>query len=200
MFASNLQIFMGTKTIQENISSNELNVQNLFDNGSFSNLTMVCTLNEKLNGFIKEIKTFGDIKVNKCEKHASFSWRGDKSPQIFKPMSGDKSIENINARLHSNQRDHSVVCYDFSGPIQWKYSDVLLRKPYGITLDSNSNIYVAGSESNNIVVISPDGKQAKELFGASNGISSPRAIFYHKAKNVLLVANYYKDAFMYDVI
>lgn len=99
LFASNLQIFMGTKTIQENISSNELNVQNLFDNGSFSNLTMVCTLNEKLNGFIKEIKTFGDIKVNKCEKHASFSWRGDKSPQIFKPMSGDKSIENINARL-----------------------------------------------------------------------------------------------------
>lgn len=65
MFAPNLQIFMGTKTFQENVSSNNLNVQSLFDNGSFAKLTMVCTLNEKLIGLINEIKTFGDIEVNK---------------------------------------------------------------------------------------------------------------------------------------
>ncbi|VDI49313.1 Hypothetical predicted protein [Mytilus galloprovincialis] len=275
---------------------------------------MKCTFNEKLEGFIKDIKTFGDIEIDNSEKHVSFSWKGDKSAQIFKPKSVAKSIETINVRLerkitidcyglsgcavsesghmlflqaHSNRmmkytqngefisesrinpeangigydlavidsntvavssggkhpqqiylidmnstktrqvlqlgdfccgisysndsficctysngikiydrshfnvrmlpnspktaantyvasnanrifhtnscnwRDDSVVCYDFSGQVQWKYVDsTLLRKPYGITLDTISDIYVAGSDSNNVVVISPDGKQA----------------------------------------
>ncbi|CAC5407976.1 unnamed protein product [Mytilus coruscus] len=353
MFASNLQIFMGTKAFQESISTIEMNVQQVYDNGSLNNATMKCTFNEKLEEFIKHIKTFGDVEIDNCEKHVSFSWQSHKSAQIFKPTSVAKSIENINVRLgrrininregisgcaiseagnmlflqahsnrlmkyspngefisescidpeasgigydlavidsntvavssggfspqqiylidmnstktsqvfqlgdwccglsynnnsficctfrngikifdrshsnltnvrilpnapdkvdytyvtsnenrifHSNWNDDSVVCYDFSGQVQWKYCDLLLRKPYGITLDSNSNIYVAGSYSNNIVVISPDGKQAKELIGASAGMSSPRALFFHKTKHVLLVATNNKVAFMYDVI
>ncbi|CAC5407975.1 unnamed protein product [Mytilus coruscus] len=82
--------------------------------------------------------------------------------------------------FHSNWGDNSVVCYNFSGQVQWTYSDSLLRKPYGITLDSYSNIYVAGSASNNVVVISKDGKQAKQLIGPSDGILNPRAVFFHK--------------------
>ncbi|XP_063418463.1 uncharacterized protein LOC134701267 [Mytilus trossulus] len=353
IFASDLLIFMGTKTFEENVLTNELNLQGLYDNGSFENLKIVCILNEKLNRIIREIKTFGDIYVNKCEKNASFSWKGDKSAQILKSMAGDNSIVYINVKLvhkigisghnisgcaiseagdmlfqklqqntllrfapngefhshsnikgagfqsgydlavvnsntiavssgaypphkiylidinsaetrrlfnlddycyglsyhnrsfmcstdgkgiivfdmsqqdlnhvqtkvntpingnhtyvasnkngifHSNCHDHSVICYDYSGQVKWKYSDSLLRKPYGITLDSNSNIYVAGSDSNNIVVISPDGKHAKELVGASDGILNPRAIFFHKTKHLLLVANYNQGAFVYDVI
>lgn len=46
LFASNLQIFLGTKAFQENVSTNELSVQYLYDNGSFENLQMVCTFNE----------------------------------------------------------------------------------------------------------------------------------------------------------
>ncbi|VDH98157.1 Hypothetical predicted protein [Mytilus galloprovincialis] len=351
-FASNLQIFMGTKKFEENVSTTELNVQSLFDNASLDNITMVCTLNENLNRLINDIKTFGDIEVNKYEKHASFSWKGNKSAQFFKPMPGDKSIEYINVRLvrkieidrndlsgcgmsetgkllflqahkntlliyeadgefnskmhikpvpskigydlavvdsntvavssggncpyaiyfidtnttemqqvfdlndfcyglsyhngsfvvctdikgiqifdrshenatnfrllpnspqqvsytyvtsnenfifHSNCYDHSVVCYDFNGQVQWIYSDSLLRKPCGITLDSHSNIYVVGFDSNNIVVISPNGKQAKELIGACDGLSNPRAIHFDKTKSLLLVANYNEAAFLFRV-
>ncbi|XP_063411405.1 uncharacterized protein LOC134694330 [Mytilus trossulus] len=351
-FASNLQIFMGTKKFEENVSTNELNVQSLFDNASLDNLTMVCTLNENLNRLINDIKTFGDIEVKKDEKYASFPWKGNKSAQFFKQMPGDKSIENINvklvrkieidrndltgcgisetgkllflqahkntlliyevdgqfnSKLHiktapskigydlavvdsntvavssggnypnaiylidtntketqqvfdlndfcyglsyhkglfvfctkvkgiqifdrshenvtnfrllpnspqlvdyayvtsnenfiflSNSNDHSVVCYDFNGQVQWIYSDSLFRKPCGITLDSNSNIYVAGFDSNNIVVISPDGKQAKQLIGASDGLLNPRAIHFDKTKNLLLVANSNKAAFLFRV-
>ncbi|CAC5410186.1 unnamed protein product [Mytilus coruscus] len=352
LFASNLQIFIGTKAFQENVSTNELNVQSLYDNGSFDNLKMICTFNAKLDGIVNELKTFGNIKVDNCEKHVSFFWKGNKSAQIFKSTPREKSIESLNVRLvckinidhdgltgcamsesgnmlflhiynskilkygqkseflfescinsktigigydlavidsntvavssggngpqqiylidmdsaksravfnlgdfcyglshhngsficctynngikifdrshknftnvrilpnaprlvgytyvtsnennifHSNCYDNSVVCYDYNGQVQWKYANSMLRKPYGITLDNNTNIYVAGSESNNIVVISKDGKQAKELIGASDGISNPRAIYFEKNKNVLLVTNYKEIAFLYDV-
>lgn len=354
MFASNLQIFMGTKAFQENVSTNEMNVQVLYDNGNLNNLTMECTFNDKLEELRNEIKAFGDIKVNNCDKHTSFSWKGDKSAQLYKFISGAKSIANINAKLvrkinidvnypsgcailedgnmlfleehennlmkyapngeirsksrfnlisdligydlavidsntvavssggnppyqitviditcsnaeacqiiemggysyglnyhnglficcisekgihifdrlqnkltnvrklhnaplkvidtyvtsndhfifHSNCYEHSVVCYDFNGQVQWIYSDSLLRKPCGITLDSYSNIYVAGFDSNNIVVISPGGKQAKELIGSSDGLSNPRAIHFDKTKNLLLIANYNNAAFLFRV-
>ncbi|XP_052079883.1 uncharacterized protein LOC127718031 [Mytilus californianus] len=352
MFASNLQIIIGVKAFQESVSVNETNVQSLYNDGSLNNVAIECTFNENVERFIKEIKTFGDIKVNKCEKHSSFSWKCDTSAQIFKTVPKAILIDNISARLvrkistqhfnlsgcaisenedffflqlhknnllkygpngefhsksrinsgqynvgydlamvdsnsvavscggnnpkqlyiidtnstetrhvfdlcdwcyglnyhngsficctsangiklydtlfhkltnmrilpnapnmvdgtyvtsnensifHSNCRNNSVVCYNFSGQVQWTYSDSLLTKPYGITLDSYSNIYVAGSESNNVVVISKDGKQAKQLIGSSDGILNPRAVFFHKTKNVLLVANYDGVAFLFDV-
>ncbi|XP_071150334.1 transcription intermediary factor 1-alpha-like [Mytilus edulis] len=157
MFASNLQIFMGTKAFQESISTNEINVQQIYDNGSLNNVTMKCSFNEKLEGFIKHIKTFGDVEIDNSEKHVSFSWKGDKSAQILKPKSVAKSIETIHVRLGC-------------------------------------------SDSNNVVVISPDGKQAKELIGASDKLTNPRALFFHKTKHLLLVANYNNGASVYDVI
>ncbi|CAC5408335.1 unnamed protein product [Mytilus coruscus] len=99
MFASNLQIFMGTKSFQENVSTNKMNVQKLYDNGNLNNFTIECTLNDKLENLIKEIKTFGNIKNDDSKKHVSFSWKVDKSAQIFKSISGAKMIENINVRL-----------------------------------------------------------------------------------------------------
>ncbi|CAC5408333.1 unnamed protein product [Mytilus coruscus] len=107
---------------------------------------------------------------------------------------------NDNFIYYSSHRDHSVVCYDFSGQVRWKYSDLtLLRTPFGVTIDSFSNIYVPGSESNNIVVISKDGKQAKQLIGVSDGFENPRVVFLHKIKSVLLVANYDGVAYLFDV-
>jgi DNA-binding beta-propeller fold protein YncE len=92
-----------------------------------------------------------------------------------------------------------VVCYDFNWVKKWCYRSDLLKYPQGITVDSNSNIYVAGSKSNNVVVISPDGKRAKQLLGISDGIYSPYAICYDKDRNHLLVVNYGGSANLYEV-
>ncbi|CAG2217150.1 unnamed protein product [Mytilus edulis] len=327
----------------------------LYNNGSFNNFVMECTLNPNLDGLIREIKAFGDMKKNNREKHVSFSWKSNSSAQLFKPMSRSKSIGNLHVRLvrkidiqnayqnyisgcaiseagnifllpiysnkllnydsngqfrsesrivsqeycigydlamvdsktvavssggnspktiylidmdsaemkqelelddwchgfcyhngsfiyctydngikiidmsqgnltnvrtlsnapkmvegtyvtsnengifHSNWKDDSVVCYDFRGQVQWKFNSSLVRKPLGITLDSYSNIYLAGSESNNVVVISPDGKQFKELIRECDGLVDPRAIYFDKRKNLLLVANHNAGAFLFDV-
>ncbi|XP_052079881.1 transcription intermediary factor 1-alpha-like [Mytilus californianus] len=78
MFASNLQIFIGSKSFQQRVSTNETNVQLLNDNGCFNNLTMKCTFNDKLDGLIKEIQTFGEIEIDNREKHVAFIWKGNK--------------------------------------------------------------------------------------------------------------------------
>jgi DNA-binding beta-propeller fold protein YncE len=104
-----------------------------------------------------------------------------------------------NYTYHSNTHTNYVVCYDFNGVKKWCYRNDLLKEPKGITVDSNSNIYVAGSKSNNVVVISPDGKRAKQLLGISDGINSPRAICYDEDRNHLLVVNHGGSASMFEV-
>jgi len=100
---------------------------------------------------------------------------------------------------HSNHKTNSVICYDFKGVKKWCHRNDLLKEPRGITVDFKSNIYVIGYQSNNVVVISPDGKRVKQLLGISDGIKHPRAICYDKDRNHLLVVNNKVSANLYEV-
>ena len=61
----------------------------------------------------------------------------------------------------------------------------LLRSPRGIVVDNDGFVFVTGKLSGKIVVISPDGNSAKEVYQ----ISSPRAICYDKNENKILVCH-----------
>jgi DNA-binding beta-propeller fold protein YncE len=74
--------------------------------------------------------------------------------KVYRVNTVTKSSPQI-AMLSS--KTSTVVCYDFNGVKKWCYRNDLLKEPKGITVDSNSNIYVAGCNSHNVVVISPDG-------------------------------------------
>ncbi|VDI63956.1 Hypothetical predicted protein [Mytilus galloprovincialis] len=104
-----------------------------------------------------------------------------------------------NSFYHSDYTDGAVTCYGLKGNIMWSFKDVDLQKPRSACLDSNSNVYVAGSDSNNVVVISSDGLNSKQLLGPDDGIRYPHAIHYDKSSNRLLVANKYGPAFLYQV-
>ncbi|VDI59110.1 Hypothetical predicted protein [Mytilus galloprovincialis] len=119
-------------------------------------------------------------------------------------LSGDNGNDSYiascqNCIIHSDYNSDSITCLNFKCELLWTYKDPTLRKPCGITVDSDSNIYVAGSASNNIVLISPDGANAKPLLDSSHGILDPRAIYFDKKENVLLVSNYQGSAFVYAV-
>jgi hypothetical protein len=43
----------------------------------------------------------------------------------------------------------------------------------GIALDKNRNVFVAGIGTNNVVVLSPDGKHCKQIFTKSDGLDEP---------------------------
>jgi outer membrane protein assembly factor BamB len=69
----------------------------------------------------------------------------------------------------------TVSCCDMNGKQIWSFNDTsLLRSPRGVVVDNDGFVFVTGKQSGKIVVISPDGNSAKEVYQ----ISSPRAICY----------------------
>ena len=81
----------------------------------------------------------------------------------------------------------------------WKYHDkTVLDCPTGIDVDLNCFVYVIGSHSYNLVVISPDWQQMQQLVTKEDGLVIPQAIY--KTKNVIIIANYEKTIFKYKIM
>ena len=83
-------------------------------------------------------------------------------------------------KLFYTSNTGTVTCCDMKGKEIWRFQDPsLLRSPRGVVVDNHGFVYVAGEQSGNIVVISPDGNSSKEVYQISN----PRAMCYDKNKN-----------------
>lgn len=67
--------------------------------------------------------------------------------------------------------DHSVTCIDFQGNIQWVFKNKSdFHAPFGISVDVDRIVYVAGKKSNNVVVISFNGQNFRQLLTNENGL------------------------------
>ena len=60
-------------------------------------------------------------------------------------------------------------------------------------------MYVAGRNSSNVVVISPDGQHHRELLSNKDGMVTPLVLDYERSTNMLLVVNQSDTAFLFDV-
>ncbi|CAC5394113.1 unnamed protein product [Mytilus coruscus] len=83
---------------------------------------------------------------------------------------------------------NSVVCCDRNGSRVWtfKYNSIL-KKPSGITVNNDGNVYVVGERSCNVVIISNNGKQHKEILTKTDGLNEPSPIFLiNRTGNFLL--------------
>ena len=68
----------------------------------------------------------------------------------------------------------------------WSFKDTpVLRSPRGVVVVSHGFVFVAGEQSRSIVLISPDGNSAREIFQ----ISSPGAMCYDRNNNKILVCH-----------
>ena len=93
-----------------------------------------------------------------------------------------------------------MTCCNLHGTTQWEFTDVhSLHGSSGISVDNDGNVYVVGYDSNNIVVISPDGKRHRQLLSSKDGLKKPRVVDYDRSTNRLLVVNYNSTAFLFDV-
>ncbi|XP_071176395.1 uncharacterized protein [Mytilus edulis] len=94
----------------------------------------------------------------------------------------------------------TVTCYTVTGQKVWEYKDEsILKYINGVAVDNDSNVYVVSIGNNSIVVLSPDGKQARRLLAEENGIQYPSGIYFDKDRNVLLVTNSRGPAFLYNI-
>ena len=92
---------------------------------------------------------------------------------------------------------NTIYCYTLTGQKIWAFKDEnIIRKPIGIALDKNRNIYVAGNETNNVVVLSPDGKNCREIVTKSDGLYEPWSLRINIDRDELLVCNETGPAFL----
>ena len=96
---------------------------------------------------------------------------------------------------------NTVTCCDYKGNIQWQFEDkeVLIGATW-TTIDEAGNVFVAGYHTNNVVVISPNGKHNKIILNKENGLSCPLSLHYDKTTKELLVSNYQHTALLFKVI
>jgi hypothetical protein len=61
-------------------------------------------------------------------------------------------------------KTNTIYCYTLTGQQTWAFKDEnVLREPIGIAFDKHRNVYVADKGANNVVVLSPDGKNCKQI-------------------------------------
>ena len=93
---------------------------------------------------------------------------------------------------------NTIYCYTLTRQDIWAFKDEnVLRRPMGIALDKNRNVYVAGMGTNNVVVLSPDGKNCKQILTNSDGLNQPISLRINIDRSELLVCNVSGPAFLF---
>ena len=87
----------------------------------------------------------------------------------------------------SDWKTDTVTCMSVDGHVIYAYKDASLREPVGLLCDSEDNILVCGQRSQNIQVITPDGKMHCSLLTSSEGLKYPSSIAYRDSDSTLLV-------------
>ena len=101
---------------------------------------------------------------------------------------------------YTNSKTHIVTSCDLQGTTQWEFKDErVLKRPLGICVDNDGNVYVVGGDSINVVVIFPDGQHHRQLLSSNDGLVATGVLDYERSTNMLLFVNKSGTAFLYDV-
>jgi hypothetical protein len=113
--------------------------------------------------------------------------------QSFLTTFGDKIFQ-------TNLLNNSVTCYTINGEKLWEFNDAsVLRQPIGVAVDNNCNIYVTSFYYSKVIVLSPDGKQWRQLLDQNDGLSGPYGIYIDKTTSNILITSYYGSALMFHI-
>jgi DNA-binding beta-propeller fold protein YncE len=108
---------------------------------------------------------------------------------------------NKDGIVYSDFVNNTVTYCTFEGKRIWEFRSESVSFPRGLAFDNNQNVFVAGSDSNNVTIISRDGKTSRTVLTESNGLEYPRAVSFDKRHGLLLVCNVgNKKAAIFEVI
>ncbi|XP_062574369.1 uncharacterized protein LOC134236223 [Saccostrea cucullata] len=116
------------------------------------------------------------------------------SVEIFQNFAKDKSINYLentddveidseNNVIFTSYSKDTVTKQDMEGNILFTYENKDLKRPYGLTIDRAGFIYVNGSRSNNIHILSRSGEKVRIL----EGVENPRCIKFQDGTNRFFV-------------
>lgn len=97
--------------------------------------------------------------------------------------------------VYTNRTTGIVTCINESGQIQWQYKNPKLVSPSGVDRDESDNLYVCGSDSNNIHILSSNGTLIKII----EDISCPAFVKLYKDIDMFCVCSSWKNIQMYKI-
>ena len=81
----------------------------------------------------------------------------------------------------------TVVCCLTNGKIVFQYKDTDLKTPSDLSVDDDGNIFVCGTSSNTVHVLTSAGKKHKTLLSSKDGISDPTTVSFRPSDETLVV-------------
>ncbi|XP_056003409.1 uncharacterized protein LOC130049597 [Ostrea edulis] len=125
------------------------------------------------------------VKINEYER-------------LMKEYSVETGVKHIvatkNHIIYSNRKKHVVTAITDGGQTAWTYDSPHLKSPCGLDTDSDGNIYVAGKSSDNVHVLSGEGK----LIRLFEDIPRPDFMKINKARNTCCVCSNRKHIKVYQ--
>ena len=87
----------------------------------------------------------------------------------------------------SDWGQNKLTCLKTDGTVIFQYMDLELHGPRGVCVDDEDNVMVCGGDSNNIHVVTSDGKKHFVILTSKDGIKWPMCVAYRQTDKTLIV-------------
>ncbi|XP_071137170.1 uncharacterized protein [Mytilus edulis] len=153
------------------------------------NSSSIASNNEKM---FCVVQNMGIYQIDKKDYKTLIFIKGKLPFESFVVTSEDK--------IYYSNDTCSVICTNKSGEPLWtfNYKSVMVH-PRGGAFDKYGNLYITGESSDNVVVLSSDGKFHREILMESDGLRLPSAIFFYKDENRLIVSSGYTNILIFKI-
>lgn len=106
-----------------------------------------------------------------------------------------------NRIYYTDLETNTLCCCDMTGMPLWDVTSPLLDCIQSISADVFGNVFMAATQSNQIVAISSDGQNIRKFLDDKQGIILPVAVYYDKSDKCLLICNRdSRQAYMYNLM
>ncbi|CAG2192712.1 unnamed protein product [Mytilus edulis] len=99
----------------------------------------------------------------------------------------------------TNWKSHEINCYDICGVHQWSFTNDNLRSPNGVATDKEGNVFVVGTYSHNILILSKNYKETNTYWFQDAEMRYPIAVDYDQSSDKLIVCNMKGTVKAFDV-
>ena len=150
-YASDLQTFLGSKAIEEQVKKEEKYIMVLSEDGCLQQLNLKCSIDEKIKGIMSAISSFGSVSIETGPPSVVIKTMKAKQAQIMSVIQPPsvKSINDIKLTLHNI----------FDIPIGKNKINIT-----GCIVSPNGKIVlVDGCNSSRLAIFNDDGTLDKEI-------------------------------------
>lgn len=105
------------------------------------------------------------------------------------------TVTELGHIVYSNGTTNTVTCINETGQTQWEYKHTRLKSPHSVDRDELDNLFVSGTGSDNVHILSPNGKLIKII----EDIPCPAFIKIFKGIDLCCVCSKWKNIKVYKI-